>query len=354
MIRRARRRARPWLAWCAAAPLLGACQSSGAELSGLALEPPLDYAVLVTGGAFLAATPGDGIFGRGHDGEPLEIDELAQVLRDGAVFRRLAVDPDAAHRRAVVDQLRAGADAGLAVFLQRARDDGFDLLLVVEQLQNGSIDRQGINSRWPLTLATWLLLGVGMFIPDHTFDSNTRLRSSVRDLQTGRVVYDSLVDAGPVDLSLVERSDFFGILISILVPPFWVHDDDENVLAGVREVAGRRLLLQLARDLKSELVRQRLRESGEAAFAIEDGRVLVVEARHGLSAVRLRPAAGPLPDEVVLAFERRLLASLQRSGGRLVYREALPAELPAGPVQVLIGTITGEVASATLVAAGPP
>ena len=55
-----------------------------------------------------------------------------------------------------------------------------------------------------------------------------------------------------------------------------------------------------------------------------------------------------LPTATTLAFERELLASLQTAEGRFVYGARLPGELTGESVQVLIGTITGDVASATL------
>ena len=336
--------------------LAAACQSSGAELRGLATLPRLDYAVLVTGGAFLAGDNGDaGTFSGPAGSEPLTVREIAEALRTGAVFQRLGVDPDDLHRRSVLKQLRAETtDPELLQFLQRARDDGFDLLLVVEQLQNGPIDGQGINGRWPVTLATWLLLAVGMFIPDHTFESRATLRVTVRELQTGGVVHDPRFVAGPVDLSLVERGSFLGVLLSIIVPPFWVGSDQASVTEGVRDFTVRRLLLSLARDLKSEPTRQKLRENLGAAIALGGTRRLRIDAAESVVAVRLRPTAGPLSPALAQRFEQQLLASLRADGGRFVYEAELPAELAPGAVQVLVGTITGGVASATVIVEAAP
>ena len=331
--------------------LLGACQSPRAELSGLAAQSPLDYAVMVTGGAFLTGGEGAGdtFDAAGRDGEVVPLDEVLDVLRSGVVFRRASIDTDLAHRRAVLQQLRSPtAEPVLLDYLQQARDDGYDFLLVVEQLQNGGIERQGVNGRWPVTLATWLLLGVGMFIPDHTFESRATLRVTVRDLQTGRVVHDPGLFSGPIDLSLVERSDFLGIVLSIVVPPFWVGDDDQRVRSAVGETTLRRLLVQLARDLKSEPVRQRLRSQTSAAFALVGARRLRVDAAESLSSLRLRPAGGALPPQLAQQFEQELLSSLRMEGSRFLYEAELPAALTAGSVQVLAATITGGVASATL------
>ncbi|MGE3173207.1 MAG: hypothetical protein AB7O97_11335 [Planctomycetota bacterium] len=346
---------------------LAGCQSSASELSSLSQRPPLDYAVLLTGGAFLQrqAAAGDGTFdlvvdqgaadGEGADLplEPIGIDEVLSVLRQGAVFQRVDVDANLAHRLEVLRKLQGrGADRELLEFLQATRDRGYDLVLAVEQLQDNPIDAQGVNARWPVTLATWLLLGVGAFIPDHTFESGATLRATLRDLQTGAVVFDSLSSAGPVDLSLVERSNTLGLLLSLIVPPFWVHDDTDSVRAGVRDVTRRRLLLSLARELKSEPTRQRLRERAVATITLTEGRSLVIDAAESLSAVRLRSAATGPDAPVLQQWERELLATLRRDGERFEYRSELPPGLWGSRVQVLVSTISGRVTSATFGAEG--
>jgi len=138
-----------------------------------------------------------------------------------------------------------------------------------------------------------------------------------------------------------------GIVLSIIVPPFWVHSDPDSVRAGVGATTVRRLLLQLARDLKSTPTRQILRERTGAGIAIADRR-LRVDAAESLVTVRLRPAGGPLPAAAAQRFEQELLASLKMRDGRFSYEAPLPGELAAGPLQVLVGTLTGGVASATL------
>ncbi|MEQ1633161.1 MAG: hypothetical protein ABL997_12360 [Planctomycetota bacterium] len=353
----------PWFARFLCLCLVAACQSPTAELSGLAQRAPLDYSVLVTGGAFLQRAPfgAGGTFATGaeEDGgttEPVRVADVLAVLRQGAVFHRVEVDDDA-HRETVRRQLLSrGADPGLLDFLQSARDSGFDLLLVVEELQDNPIDAQGINGRWPVTLVTWLLLGVGMFIPDHTFESGVTLRVTVRDLQTGAVMTDSISSAGPIDLSLVERSDTLGVVTSILVPPFWVGSDDDRVARAVRDVTQRRLLLSLARELKSEPTRQRLRERAVAAITLQRDRVLTVDADESLTAVRLRPLSGQgaVDPAVAARFEQRLLATMQRAGERYVYEAPLPDGFDRGSVQVLVSTIAGSVASGTFVIAEAP
>ncbi len=350
---------------------LGGCQSPVSELSGLADAPPLDCAVLVTGGAYLVSdrnqagtfakpaapdpAPGEPVVAVAPD-EPIPMAAILEVLAQGRVFRRAETDPDPAHRRAVRDALLGGpGDPALQAFLQEARDRGFDLLLVVEELQDGPIEALGINGRWPVTFLTWILLGVGIMIPDHNFESRATLRVTVRDLQTGRVLHDPLLVGGPIELSLTERGNVWGLIESILVPPFWVGDDAASVSDAVRDVVQRRLLLSLARDLKSESVRQRLRERSAASLTlVETGPSpeLVVESAESLSVVRLR-AAERLDAEAASAFEHALLGSMQRDGERFRYRAPLPTAALGAPLQVLVGTIRGDVASATF-APGKP
>ncbi len=334
------------------------CQTQADELGGLAELPPLDCAVLVTGGAFLVPdATSTGTFAEEPRGsspddalvEPIPIDAVVDVLQKGSVFRRVEVDGDPVRRRLLREGLGEGAtEPGVLRMLQQARDAGFDYVLVVEDLQDGPIDRQGTNGRWPLTFATWVLLGVGALIPDRTFESRATLRVTVRDLQTGRVVLSPLMIAGAVDLSLIERSNALGILLSIVVPPFWVHDDEQSVRQGVRAVTERRLLLSLARELKGEPTRQRLREGTVAAMALLGGRRLQIAAQESLAAVRLRPADGRVDDAAVRALESALLRSVRRDGATFVYDAELPAGIE-GVVQVLVATITGASSSATFV-----
>ncbi|MBL8726852.1 MAG: hypothetical protein JNM25_00385 [Planctomycetes bacterium] len=350
-------RARRWLAVLGLLWLV-ACQSTAGEVGGLADLPPLDRAVLVTGGAFLVSNGEAGTFApaaRPGDpalllAEPIAIDVLVDELRQSRVFQRVALDGDAGHRRLVRDRLRAGAgDPEVQQFLQRAREQGFDLLLVVEELQDGPIDAQGTNGRWPVTFLTWILLGFGALIPDHTFESRATLRVTLRELQTGRVLHDPLLVGGPIELALFERSDLVGLLLSMVVPPFWVGDDAGAVGEAVRDTTRRRLLLSLARDLKSESVRQRLRERSAARLSLVEGDAglrVTADSAESLSVVRLRSERALSP-EVAAGFERALLASRRLEGDRFYYEAPLPNVLRGDRVQVLVGTIRGTVSSAT-------
>jgi hypothetical protein len=338
-----------WLCWFGAA-----CVAPGENLRVLAELPPLDLAVLVTGGAFRSDDGGGGTFPAGPAGtEAIPLATVVEALQRGRVFRRVQVDPDQQRRRSIGERLSTPRrDDDVHAFLQRARADGVDLLLVIEELQDGPIEAQGTNGRWPVTFATWILLGVGVLIPDRTFESRATLRCTLRDLQAGRPLLDPpLLVAGPIDLALVERTDFLGLCTSILVPPFWVGDDDAVVGDSVRATTEGRLLLSLVRDLKSESTRRKLRAAAPAAIDVADGAVRV-ECAESLADVRLRapgldPAAGA-------AFRAELLASMQLVDSVFRYRAPLPA-LPVGiEVQVLASTVSGGVASITTVAGAGP
>ncbi|MFK7743068.1 MAG: hypothetical protein AB8H80_22330 [Planctomycetota bacterium] len=339
------------------------CASTEDDLRGIAELPPLDLAILVSGGAYFSGAGfTDGTFVELDDqGQPVAPDaqaeaipfaDIVEVLRKARVCQHLVADDDGNGRAELRRQLRQRTnDGSLAAYLQSARDQGFDLLLLIEELQDGPIDEQGTNSRWPVTFTTWILLGVGAFIPDRTFESRATLRVSLRELQTGRELHNMLLVPGPVDLTLPERTDWLGLLQSILVPPFWVGDDRATVIESVRENAQRRLLLTLARDLKSEVLRRRIYESGPASLAlVRDGGGLrvTVQSRESLSVVQLHGGAFENRAEAVRDFERRLLMSRTIEGNIFHYSAAVPV-LPAdvGRFQVKVATLRGGVASAT-------
>ena len=339
--------------------LSSACVSTTDDLLGVAALPPLDRAVLVSGGAFSTDSPSDrGTFRRparasgegalSTGDEPIAFPAIVDVLQRGSVFQRVAADDDPARRRRILSQLQAGALQQEAVdFLRQAREDGFDLLLLVEELQDGPIESQGTNGRWPVTFATWILLGVGAFIPDRTFESRSALRVSFRELQTGEEVDSILLVPGPIDLSLTERSDLLGFLASIVVPPFWVGDDEQVVSRSVRDTSERRLLVSLARELKSDVRRRRLREREVATISLQDrsgGPTIVVEAEEALSVAKL--VGRGLPDEVGEEFVRQLLSSRVLQGERSRYEAPLPPTM-RGRFQLRVGTLRGGVSSST-------
>jgi hypothetical protein len=343
----------------AAAAVLAACAAPSEDVRQFAGQPPLDCAVLVVGGAFLAAgnEPGGTFVAADAPAAPpddgaaaLPIEDIVGALAKGSVFQRVVLEPDAARRAAIGRRLRAGdVDDEVLGYLQQARRDGHDYVLVVERLQDGPIEGQGTNGRWPVTFVTWILLGVGMFIPDQTFESRATLRVTLRDLESGRTLHDPLLFAGPIELSLVERADLLGVLTSVVVPPFLVGDDEATVRAAVRATTERRLLSSLVRELKGGGVRQRLRERAPAEIALaaadDGGFRVVVRAADSLGSVRLR-GDGLLPDAAA-AWERALLAGVRPDGRGFRYEATLPAALAGNRVQVLAATLRGDVASAT-------
>ena len=330
---------------------LSGCVSTSDELAGLAARPRLDRAVLVSGGAFFApAVAGTGTFdtGSAEDDEAIAFGQIIDTLERGAAFQRVVADADVERRRTLRAALDGGPqDSAVRAFLREAREDGFDLLLLVEELQDGPIESQGTNGRWPVTFATWILLGVGAFIPDRTFESTAALRVSFRELQSGREVDSLLLVPGPVDLALTERTDVLGLLMSVVVPPFWVGDDEGAVARSIQETTRRRLLLSLVRELKSEARRRRLgeREAARIDFDREGGAArVVIESEESLSVARL--ICESLDEAAADDFRARLLASRRLQAGRLRYEAALPRAV-RGMFQVRVATLRGGVASST-------
>jgi len=340
--------------------LLVACAATD-DLSSIAAKPPLDRSVLISGGAFFApVTDSEGTFYSSAVAEPtappttdteaIPFAEIVDVLERARVFQRLVPDSDSVRRVSLRAQLaRPDASEDLAAFLQKSRDEGFDLLVLVEELRDGPIESLGTNNRWPVTFATWILLGIGALIPDRTFESRATLKVSMRDLQTGALLLSLPIGPGPVELALTERTDIWGILLSIIVPPFWVGDDRESLVDSVRTTTERRLLLRLARELKSEVFRRSLDDAGAASIqlvAAPGGPRVVVDSRESLSGVRLE-GPGYLDQAVTDQFGRDLIASRDIQGIRFRYSAALPKATKRGPFQVKIGTLRGGVASAT-------
>lgn len=340
--------------------LLTSCAGTD-DLLGIAAKPPLNRAVLVTGGAFFSPLVGsEGTFSLPDvdapaqapdpSAEAIPFSAILDVLNRSRVFQRVVGDPDPARRRQLRQQLRRRSDkSGLSEFLQQAREDGFDLLVLVEELRDGPIESQGTNNRWPVTFATWILLGVGALIPDRTFESRATLRVSLRELQSGREVAFVEVESGPVELALTERTDLLGLITSIIVPPFWVGDDREAVAASVRATTERRLLLSLASKLKSEVFRRRIDDLAAANIQLEsslEGTRVVVRSPESLSVVRL-VGPGYVDAAVSERFASELINSRDLQQVRFHYEALLPKPTAGGSFQIRVGTLRGGVASAT-------
>ena len=119
--------------------LLSAACSTTVAIPDAASQPPLDAAVLVTGAfALPAGGQSDDVPATFGAEVPGDLQPLVDALQAAGVFRRIALDPDAAARGAVPPWDAASPDRDR--FLQQARDAGHDWLLVVEGLRDGPIE----------------------------------------------------------------------------------------------------------------------------------------------------------------------------------------------------------------------
>jgi hypothetical protein len=332
--------------------LLAGCQSvHPVDLSSLAEEPPLPYSVLLTGGARVTfesdeerTAPLASTYRTVEEGgEAFPLTAVSDALQSGRVFVHVALDEDEPDTGAPED-----AEASLVRLAQAGQHD---LILVIEQLQDGAIEERGINGQWPITAITWLLAGLGMLIPDHTYDSQAKLVFSLRDAQTGTSLYDRQPVAAPVDLPLVQRTDFLGLLTSIIVPPFWVGDDPAAVEETVRAVVTNRLIASLARELKTREVRDKIRSLMPAQLelvVLRDGLIVKVATRDALADARLRNEDGPLGGTFAGLLDALFEDDVQDDDGVRRY-EARLYEVPEGRrLQLLVRTVTGRVASTTV------
>ena len=325
---------------------LGSCTSVGLpDLSDLARDPPLPYSVLVTGGAFIDPGPAPGapvLLSRTfRPTEPLAeaftLADAVSVLETAAAFARLEVDQSSSAdraRRARGTQVGLAADPDTRAYLDAAREAGHDYLLVIERVEDGRVEYREVNRQWPITLVAWLMIGLGALIPDHTYESHATLNAALRDVRTGATVAGFQVSGGALELSLVERADILGIALSLIVPPFWVWDDDADVEQAVRDGATGQML------------------AGVLSLAwAEDGVRVTASLEASLSIVRCRVDGAVSRGPAFEAFERDLMASVEQRGERFHYSATLSAPEGIGRVQLLVQTVTGRVASTTMVVA---
>lgn len=341
----------------AATALLGACAGSGLpDPEYLAKDPPLPYSVLVTGGAFLDPEPADvAPLARTYRpdspyDEAFSLGDVVHVLQEGRVFVRVEKDERAAAVRRRLAETAAQEPAD--TLTSRSRANGHDLVLVLEGIRDDKIEVRGVNGQWPITAAAWLLIGIGLVIPDHTYEPQASLRISLREPETGHPLFEWSLKSTPIDVSLVERTGWLGLLTSIVVPPFLVSSDDEAVAETVREVASQRLLVEMAGVLKEFATRERLRTAMPAEIEVTAaGDVVAVRVRSadGLALVRLRTRGALIAEPLASEFEAELLQSAQESrAGPLVYTATLPRKAVGDTLQVLVQTITGRIASTTV------
>lgn len=360
----AARHARSLMAGALALTAVGCASTGYSDLTAIADQEPLPYSVLVTGGGFVdvpsAAETEDRMLDRTFAiesvQEPVPLTGVVEALRIGRVFTRVfaddARDPVVRARVAASRTGLAIEDAEIRALLTEAREAGHDFVVVVQRLVDGPVEDYGINDRWPLTVSLWFLVGLGMFIPDHTFESRATLQAAVYEVHTGRLVHRTAGGAGPVELALVSRGDLWSLVQSILIPPFWVASDEETVLEQMREVTSQRLLGALARQLKSAACRQDLAERSRAAieFVRAGGRTIVhVRADDALGAAALRVDGRALDSVRSGEFSQGLIGSeTALDGGEFEYETPLPSGIGGRFLQVLVRTVAGDVASVTV------
>lgn len=342
---------------------------SRSDLADLARETPLPYSVLVTGGAFVETPQPNGeqtgeqwtfhrVLSEGaSDDRPAEafaLDDVARTLREGRVFVRVELDDSPPEfRRTLANQTQpfGTEQPELLHFLADARDEGHDLLLVIEKVQDGPIQYRGVNGQWPITALTWLLVGLGVLIPDHSYESQASLHVALRDVVTGDTLDERILTGGPANLSLVQRTGFVGLLESIIVPPFWVGDTQADVQESIRGIASARLVVSLAHQLKSIDAQARLASQLPAKLTVtrENGVVrLTVTSRAALSEIALRVDGTPLPPEEIAAVRTALLQSGEVADDTWHYAVDLPPRARGERLQILVQTVAGRATSMTI------
>ena len=361
-----------------------ACSApAGPDVGSLRRLPALRYSVWMTGGAFVPVSP------RGNDPEDsslgpyprtfgvddgrtsaatagfleaIPIGDLAKVLDAAQVFVRLEVDDAGLKQRLDRAQAERGTLSDTVALeepvMEAARGAGHDAVLVVRRIDDGPIEDQGINNRWPVTLLTWLGLGLGMVIPDRTYESRASLQIALLDVWSGNELYAEALGAGPVDLALVDRAGLLGIIQSIIVPPFWVGSTRTTVERRVRDDSARRFAVGLARRLKRVVTDEQIRSRRPIAIEVdaEDAGLAVrIRAREALSFIRVRRGSEPVTTASAASFEMAMLASQRpiedrrsEAGFRCEARWQPEKPLKSGEViQILAQSVAGRVGSTT-------
>jgi len=340
--------------------LAGACASADIPSeSALAALPPLPYRISINGGAFLpesdrkmpaeppvtghrliaAKTYPEGV------AEPIELERIISVLRRTRLATAVVVPAgvSAADREKLA--LNPTGD-GFETARRQAEAAGADLMLVIEGMRDAPVVEHGRTDQWPISTAAWLIIGLGMFVPDHRYESTAELVASVWDVHSGARLRRIPISPKTVDLALVDRSDFWGIVLSIIVPPTLLWNDDDNVVHEVRAVTDRSLLLGLVERLKSREVMQDL-SKGLHLTARPDGGVLVrVETQQELRSVEVEidGARWSGTDK----FAASLLATQRKQpSNRNEYRWVIPP-VDGRELRVIVETLAGQVISSTV------
>jgi hypothetical protein len=339
---------------------------SGQEGDPLVEQPALPYSVLVVGGAVVessspsaeSSNPLANTFPTSAGAILITHEELATALRSTRVFTRVAVDAIAVEEPRLWLELGAVRDGlplsnpSVAALLARARNAGHDFVLVLHRVVDGGIEDYGINERWPLTAATWLLVGLGVLVSDHTYESRAVLEASLFDAEEGRLLHRSIGSGAIVELSLLERSDFVGLLQSVLVPPFWVASDGESIVESLREPTIARLLGSMARELKGLACRRDIAENLGVEIEVTRDRAdwnIDVFAREGIASASVVVDGIELPRQLQAQLvSQLLLAQREEPSGRVFARARWTPPDGARMLQVLVRTVSGRLVSSTV------
>ncbi len=354
--------------------LLGSgCLSIGLDESRLAQLPPLPFRIAVSGGAFLDPverqeqghvpkhTAGvERIWSRTYtvgQQEAIPFERIIGLLRRGRAATSVLVlanhPPSARERVALSGATPQSAARALA------EAAGADLLVVVDGLDEGAVELQGRTGQWPISTVAWLTVGLGLFIPDHRFESRVRLKASVLDVHTGQALVSGMVFVpGTMDLALVNRTDFLGVLTSIVWPPTLVGNDPEAIVENVRAETDRRLLLRFLARLKDPETLNAIQQQLPMQLALSElpdhGLRTVVVGRQDLQEVvveecLLDGTRRKLEGPTVRNLRKELLSGgVSGPGGERRFVGALAA-LPGGSeVRVIVQDVAGRRVSSTI------
>lgn len=342
------------------------------DATRLAELPPLPYRVAVVGGAFVPEGERGAVGrkpeeqGQGFEelwtrsfstgvSEPIAFGRVLAVLQRGRMATRTL--SFAASARDEREALSAGDAAAIEVARSRAEAVDADLMLVLEGVRDGPVQYLGVTAQWPITTVAWLLAGIGLFIPDHRFQSRAKLRASILDVHSGqRLLSQWSFSTVPIELSLLDRSDFLGIASSIIIPPTLVSSDVETVVSAVRKDAVERLVLELLARLKDIDTLDALRaEMPTRVELARRGRGVEVSlrSRQELQGVVVQTfdasgARRELDPSLSERFVSTLLSSARIESGRFVYGARFDWREADAEFRVIVEDVAGRRASASV------
>ena len=342
--------------------LLGSCAGGGVlSIEELAAEPPLPYRLGIDGGGFLLTTAGGQVepggrilastlFDGENGSEVIPFSRLLDSFRRGRLASSLVIlaakDP---RQRAKV--ARAGAKAAsLETLRGRARREGCDLLLVIEGVEDAPVLNHGVNGQWPIASLGWLLIGLGMFVPDHDFEVAVRFKASLRDVYTGKVLQSIVVTPGPFSLSLFQRGSILGLITSIIVPPPLVGSDPEVVVRKLQKESRHRLILRMLARLKDPQTDESLKRNVPIRLDLLQARrgevSIVIRGRQEVLALGLTLDGKPLGESRKQVAA--LLATEKREAGLVSYARVLSGLPARGLLRVHVRDLAGNQVSASL------